>query len=168
MGVSKVFGISELNFSTIPSLFLVIRINRKKMAYIGQTRDYLLHLNAGDKVFRKAHDLRHSMTNAEKLLWDKIRNRKLHGLKFRRQHPIHFYIADFYCHEKNLIVEVDGGIHLVPSVKEHDENRNAELDRLGITVIRFTNDQIFEQLEQVLKEIIQSANGISSTLPPSP
>ncbi|MFZ4521937.1 MAG: endonuclease domain-containing protein [Bacteroidales bacterium] len=137
------------------------------MAYIGQTRDYLLHLNAKDELFHKAHDLRHSMTDAEKVLWDKIRNRKLQGLKFRRQHPIHFYIADFYCHEKKLIVEVDGGIHLDAAVKEHGENRTAELDRLGITVIRFTNEQIFEHLDNVLKEIITSANGIRSP-PPSP
>ena len=125
------------------------------MAYIGKTRDYLLHLGADEEVFRKAHDLRHPMTEAEKLLWDKIRNRKLQGLKFRRQHPIHYYIADFYCHEKRLIVEVDGGIHTDEAVKEHDENRTAELDRLGITVIRFTNEQIFGQLEQVLKEIVK-------------
>jgi very-short-patch-repair endonuclease len=138
------------------------------MAYIGQTRDYLLHLNAGIEVFRKAQDLRHPMTEAEKLLWDKIRNRKLQGLKFRRQHPIHYYIADFYCHEKKLIVEVDGGIHLDAAVKEHDENRTAELDRLGITVIRFTNEQIFEHLEQVLKEIVRSGKGLSSKSTPSP
>ncbi|MCX6305355.1 MAG: endonuclease domain-containing protein [Bacteroidetes bacterium] len=115
------------------------------MAYIGQTRDYLLHLKAKDEVFRKAHDLRHSMTDAEKLLWDKVRNRKLQGLKFRRQHTIHYYVADFYCHEKRLIVEVDGGIHLETAVKEHDVNRTAELYRLGIMVIRFTNEQIFGQ-----------------------
>ena len=138
------------------------------MAYIGQTRDYLLHLNAGDEVFRKAHDLKQSMTDAEKLLWDKIRNRKLRGLKFRRQHPIHFYIADFYCHEKKLIVEVDGGIHLDAAVKEHDENRTAELDRFRITVIRFTNEQIFKHLDKVLKEIVKSATALSSKSPPSP
>jgi very-short-patch-repair endonuclease len=138
------------------------------MAYIGQTRDYLLHLNAGDEVFRKAHDLRHRMTDAEKLLWDKIKNRKLQGLKFRRQHPIHYYIGDFYCHEKRLIVEVDGGIHLDAAVKEHDVNRTAEFDRLGITVIRFTNEQIFEHLEHVLNEIVRYALAYSRTSPPSP
>ncbi|MEI6455049.1 MAG: endonuclease domain-containing protein [bacterium] len=124
------------------------------MAYIGKTRDYLLNLNAGKEVFHKAIDLRHPMTKAEKLLWDKIRNRKLRGLKFRRQHAIHYYIADFYCHEKRLIIEVDGGIHLDAEVREHDENRTAELDRLGIAVIRFTNEQILEHLEEVLDEIV--------------
>jgi very-short-patch-repair endonuclease len=149
------------NFSTFIALFHLLRINQENMAYPGQTKDDLLHLNAGAYVFRKAHDLRHPMTDAEKLLWDKIRNRKLQGLKFRRQHPIHYYIADFYCHEKRLIVEVDGRIHLDKAVREHDEHRTAELDRLGIKVIRFTNDQIFEQLEHVLKEIVKFTQTLS-------
>ena len=138
------------------------------MAYIGRTRDYLLHLNAGEEVFRKAHELKHPMTDAERLLWDKIRNRKLHGLKFRRQHPLHYYIADFYCHEKRLIIEVDGGIHHEVNIKEHDENRTAELDRLGITIIRFTNDRIFNQLEQVLEEIVLFVKTLNQPPPPSP
>jgi very-short-patch-repair endonuclease len=138
------------------------------MVYIGKTRDYLLHLNAGQKVFNKAHDLRHPMTEAEIFLWDKIRNRKLEGLKFRRQHPIHYYIADFYCHEKRLIIEVDGGIHLVDRVREHDEKRTAELDRLGITVIRFTNEQIIDQIDQVLKEIVSFTQSTSQISSPSP
>ena len=99
---------------------------------------------------------------------DKIRNRRLHGLKFRRQHPLHYYIADFYCHEKRLIIEVDGGIHHEANIKEHDENRTAELDRLGITVIRFTNDQIFNQLEQVLEEIVSFVKTLNQPSPPSP
>jgi len=74
-------------------------------------------------------------------------------LKFRRQHPIHLYIADFYCHETRLIVEVDGGIHNTSHVKEHDENRSAELDRLGKTVIRFTNEEIIQNIEKVLEQI---------------
>jgi very-short-patch-repair endonuclease len=138
------------------------------MAYIGKTRDYLLHLNAGEEVFRKAPELKHPMTGAERLLWDKIRNRKLHGLKFRRQHPLLYYIADFYCHEKRLVIEVDGGIHFENKVKEHDQNRTAELDRLGITVIRFTNAQIFEQLAQVLEEIILFVKTLNRPSSPSP
>ena len=76
-------------------------------------------------------------------------------------------IADFYCHEKRLVIEVDGGIHVDAEVKEHDENRSAELDRLGITVIRFTNDQIFEQLEQVLEEIVLFVKTLNQPSPPS-
>ena len=93
------------------------------------------------------------MTEAEKVLWEQLKNRKCNGLKFRRQHPIHWYIADFYCHEKRLAIEVDGGIHLTSSIKENDENRSAELDRLGISVLRFTNEMVLKELEKVLQEI---------------
>ena len=124
------------------------------MALIGKTREFLLHLDASEEIFQRAHSLRHSLTEAEKILWDQLKNRRLNGLKFRRQHPIRLYIADFYCHEKRLIIELDGGIHNDPSVKEHDENRSAELDRLGITVIRFSNEQVLYIIEKVLKDII--------------
>jgi len=137
------------------------------MVFLRKTRDYLLHLEADEETFRLARILRNSMTEVEIKLWQAIKNRKISSLKFRRQHPIHYYIADFYCHEKRLIIEVDGEIHKRRSVKEHDENRSAELDRLGITVIRFTNDQVIKSLPEVLKEIER----FSSTLPtisPSP
>lgn len=93
------------------------------------------------------------MTEAEKILWNELKNRKLMGLKFRRQHPVHLYIADFFCHEKRLIIEVDGRIHDQEERKEHDLNRSAELDRLGISVIRFSNEQILNRPDQVLTEI---------------
>ena len=82
------------------------------MAFIRKTRDYLLHLGARDETFNTAHTLRSSMTEAEKVLWNELKSRKFQGLKFRRQHPIHWYIADFYCHEKRLVIEIDGGIHM--------------------------------------------------------
>ena len=107
------------------------------------------------------------MTEAEKLLWQVLKNRKLNGLKFRRQHPIHWYIADFYCHEKRLIIEVDGEVHKQRAVKEYDENRSAELDRLGISVIRFTNEQVLRSLPEVLTKI-ESATKDLPTISPSP
>jgi len=123
------------------------------MDYIGRTREFLLHLGARESIFQKALLLRHKMTKAEKTLWNELKNRKLMGLKFRRQHPIHIYIADFFCHEKKLIIEVDGGIHEETERKENDLNRSAELDRLGISVIRFSNDQVLNHLDRVLVEI---------------
>jgi very-short-patch-repair endonuclease len=106
------------------------------------------------------------MTEAETLLWQRLKNRKLNGLKFRRQHPLHLYIADFYCHEKRLVIEIDGGIHNRKHVQEHDENRSAELDRLGITIIRFTNEQVIQNIDKVLEEIISQTHIRPS--PPSP
>ena len=131
------------------------------MVYKKKTKEYLLHLDAKEDVFRSAKKLRNNTTDAEKALWDKLKNRNFHGLKFRRQHPIGRYIADFYCHEKRLVIEVDGGIHQDSSAREHDENRTAEFERFGIQVIRFRNDQVQNEIQQVLEEmgnwVIQSA-----------
>jgi very-short-patch-repair endonuclease len=135
------------------------------MVYIRKTREYLLHLGAKEEFFDTAHSLRHNMTEAERILWNELKNRKMNGLKFRRQHPIHYYIADFYCHEKKLIIEVDGGIHKDAAVEEHDENRTAELERLGIRVIRVTNEQVLNSLVEVIdtiKRSIKNDDGLSS------
>ena len=79
-----------------------------------------LHKGAIGKLYQYGRELRQSATNAEKILWEYLRNRKLEGLKFRRQHPIDKFIADFYCHEKKLVVELDGAVH--------DEKINAQND----------------------------------------
>lgn len=138
------------------------------MVFIRKTREYLLHLGAQEETFSTAHSLRKSITEAEEVLWKELKNRRLKGLKFRRQHPIHWYIADFYCHEKQLVIEIDGGIHMKATVKEHDENRSAEFDRLGINVIRFTNKQVLESLEKVLEEIIRYIENLERPISPSP
>nr|MCU4177914.1 endonuclease domain-containing protein [Marinilabiliaceae bacterium N1Y90] len=91
-----------------------------------------LYYGASQEIKSRAKLLRKDITLPEKLLWNKLRDRQLAGLKFRRQHPIDLFIADFYCHEKRLVVEVDGEIHEYQ--KEYDEGRTAELERLGITV----------------------------------
>ena len=123
------------------------------MAFLGKTIDYILHLNADEGTFKTAHRLRKNLTEAEKLLWAELRNRKIMGLKFRRQHPLHYYIADFYCHEQRLVIEIDGEIHMQEKQKEHDENRTAELDRFGIRVIRFTNEQVINSMGEVIQTI---------------
>jgi very-short-patch-repair endonuclease len=74
-------------------------------------------------------------------------------LKFRRQHPVSRFIVDFYCHEKRLVVEVDGSIHEVLEVKERDEGREEELKNLGLTIIRFTNEEIETDIENALKKL---------------
>jgi very-short-patch-repair endonuclease len=128
------------------------------MVFIRKTKEYSLHLDANEETFHNASSLRKNMTEAEELLWKELKSRKMNGLKFRRQHPIHFYIADFYCNEKKLIIEVDGGIHNVKDIKEHDNNRSAEFDRLGIRVIRVTNESVLNSLSDVLEIIKQSTN----------
>jgi very-short-patch-repair endonuclease len=70
-----------------------------------------LHKYATPKIYGNAKTLRQTETEAEKLLWQQLRSKKFNGLKFRRQHPIDKWIADFYCHEKKLIIELDGAVH---------------------------------------------------------
>lgn len=92
------------------------------------------------------------MTPAESVLWGYLKGSQL-GCKFRRQHPISVFIADFYCHQHKLILEIDGSIHLEPEVLQNDIERQALLESLGYKILRFTNDQIFKSLESVLSTI---------------
>jgi len=107
---------------------------------------------ASHLIFQNAERLRYNMTSAETLLWGYLKGSQL-GCRFRRQHPISMYIADFYCHKYNLIIEVDGSIHLEPEVLSNDIEREAHLTTLGYKVLRFTNDQLFKNIQQVLTTI---------------
>src|SRR5688572_18594340 len=112
----------------------------------GQSVSYEMH--------ERAKKLRRAMTPAEKILWKEVRTNKLNGLHFRRQQIIHGYFADFYCHQHELIVEVDGGIHEMQ--KEYDADREAFLISLGFRIIRFTNDEIRDNLKDVLQKIAEA------------
>lgn len=109
--------------------------------------------NAAPVTIGKARGLRQEMTPAEKKLWECLRNRKFNGLKFRRQHPIDRYIVDFICMEKLLVVEVDGGIHQVTGQKEYDNERTRDLEGYGLKVIRFSNEEVMDNVFDVLKKI---------------
>ncbi|HYO12984.1 MAG TPA: endonuclease domain-containing protein [Thermoanaerobaculia bacterium] len=111
----------------------------------------------GTKRRVRNRELRREQTLSETILWELLRDRQLVELKFRRQHPIGPYIADFCCHEVRLIVEVDGGVHQDPSQAAHDVNRDANLAALGYTVLRFTNDQVFKDPYAVLCRITEVA-----------
>ena len=112
-----------------------------------------LFFGASPEIQKRAADLRKSMTLAEKALWDKLKDRSVFKHKFRRQHPIEKFIVDFYCHRLQLAIEVDGDIHDGLEAKEHDENRTFELNELGITVMRFSNDEVISAMEKVLERI---------------
>ena len=104
------------------------------------------------RLRERSQQLRKEMTVAEKFLWSKIQSKKL-GNWFYRQKPIGIYIADFYCHKAKLAVEVDGGQHLFPEALEYDRLRGEYMREIGITVIRFTNEQVLTKIEEVLKRI---------------
>ena len=126
------------------------------------------HFEANQQIFENAKSLRKEMTPAEKELWEALRNRKLNNLKFRRQHPLKDYVADFYCHEKCLAVEVDGNIHNEADHKLYDTDRTFILNDLGITVIRFRNERILKNIDEVLSEIQALAEKLPHPHTPSP
>lgn len=96
--------------------------------------------------------LRHSLTPAEATLWRALKGRQVYGLKFRRQHSVGPYILDFYCPELKLAIELDGESHMMR--EEYDDRRTDNLFRMaGITVLRFENRVVFENLEQIIAEI---------------
>ena len=97
--------------------------------------------------------LRVEGTEAEAALWQLLRNRKLIGSKFRRQVPIGRYVADFYCHERKLIVELDGGIHSDADQQLHDQNRDTFLLSLGLRVLRLSNEEALGAPEKILDQI---------------
>ena len=117
-----------------------------------------IFFGATPKGFENARVLRQKSTNAESRLWEQLRNRKLNGFKFRRQHPIQNYIADFYCCDKKLVIEVDGAYHHDPEIMENDLIRTKELNDLGVRVIRFTNEQVIDEMYFVLESILTVIN----------
>jgi len=99
--------------------------------------------------------MRNKPTEAERLLWNVLSNKKLDGYKFRRQHIIGNYIVDFICLKTNLIIEIDGSIHQLPENKTSDKERTKWLEHEGYRVIRFTNTEVLSNLDKVLEEIKQ-------------
>jgi very-short-patch-repair endonuclease len=103
--------------------------------------------------------LRTASTDAERLLWHHLRNRQLAGFKFRRQHPIGPFFADFACLEAGLIVELDGGQHFEAEVAERDQRRTAALTGAGFEVMRFDNRQVLLETDAVLSSILMRLQG---------
>lgn len=103
-------------------------------------------------IQHRAKELRQAETPAEKMLWARLRNRQLGGFKFRRQHPLGPFIADFYCAECRLVVELDGSIH--DSQKAEDEQRTRQFEEFNYRVIRFSNEEILSNIESALQKIL--------------
>ena len=100
-----------------------------------------------------ARHLRHEATDAESLLWKCLRNRRVNGRKFRRQHPIKPYVLDFFCADLNLAIELDGGQHNEARGKQHDRVRDQFLTQRGIRTLRFTNRDMLTATDAVLNVI---------------
>lgn len=107
-------------------------------------------------VVELARKPRRRQSTAEEMLWACLRDRHLAGSKFRRQHPLGRYIADFYCHEAGLVIELQGDIHQNPTQIEYDAIRQNILEEAGIQFLIFHNDDVSQSLEIVLTQILDS------------
>ena len=118
------------------------------------------------KIRKHAQDLRHNMTESEKLLWKELRGRKLSGYKFLRQHPIlysgnlirfNYFVADFYCDAKKTVIELDGPVH--DTSKEYDLFRDSELQENGLHILRIRNEEL-NDIDQTIEKILAFLNSI--------
>jgi cyclase len=111
-----------------------------------------MFIGASHLIFENAKQLRKNMTEAEKLLWTYLK-KDINGFKFRRQHPLGIYIADFYCHKAALVIELDGGIHDNEEIKRNDIERQQWLEQQRLIIVRFENKEVFSNINTVLKKI---------------
>ena len=117
-----------------------------------------MHYGAKRKLFLSARNMRENPTKAEQKLWNALSDKKLDGYKFRRQHPLGPFIADFYCHKSKLVIEVDDGYHKEKEQQRYDKQRTKLIQEVNIHELRFTNEQVLHQLEKVLEEIKNKLN----------
>ncbi|MFZ4544673.1 MAG: endonuclease domain-containing protein [Saprospiraceae bacterium] len=113
-----------------------------------------MHRGAPPRIFQYAYKNRCSATEAEEKLWEVLRNKKLAGAKFRRQHAFGHFVLDFYCHSAMLSIEVDGDYHFNPKQVELDNCRTKFIEETGIKVIRFKNEDILNELDEVVSAIL--------------
>ena len=118
-----------------------------------------------DKILEsRRRDLRVKQTEAEKILWQKLRSRQINGFKFFRQYSIGKYIADFYCSELRLVIELDGSHHYEENVFEYDKIREEFMKSLDIQTIRFNNLDVFKSLDEVMERVYFEVRKSSNSL----
>jgi very-short-patch-repair endonuclease len=128
-----------------------------------------MHLNNLPYLLEKRRKLRNNLTPAEALLWTKLQRSKLKGRKFRRQHSFGNFILDFYCPSEKLAIELDGAGHFTQKGIQYDQDRTNFLNEYRIKVIRFENQQVLQNMQQVLKEIKSHfKTRTKCKVPPSP
>ncbi|MFI8377346.1 vitamin B12 dependent-methionine synthase activation domain-containing protein [Leeuwenhoekiella sp. NPDC079379] len=177
--VGDLFGSGKM---FLPQVVKSARVMKKAVAYLlpyieeEKLKNSAPQPPMGEQYWRTADPLLYSLlkeyaqgmrynnpTDAEKVLWEHLSNKKLQGYKFRRQHIIGRYIADFVCLKERLIIEIDGLIHQLPQNKENDHVRTEWLEEQGFKVIRFSNKEVLENTEAVLESILQK---ITTKTPP--
>jgi very-short-patch-repair endonuclease len=131
----------------------------------GLSVEYPMYYGAKASIFKLAKELRKTQTEAEKILWSKLNKNQVLGLQFRRQHPIDKFIADFFCPKIKLIIEIDGSIHDIPEHHNHDLGRTDILNDFGITVVRFSNEQIITEIDYTVNQIEKISEKLINELP---
>jgi very-short-patch-repair endonuclease len=121
-----------------------------------------MYYGAKSELFRLALRMRINPTEAERVLWKQLKNFRKEGCVFRRQHPIDFFIADFYCHKIKLVIEVDGEVHFKEENILYDDSRSGELERYGIKVKRYRNEEIINDINTVIRDIKLTINQLAS------
>ena len=115
------------------------------------------------KRITRARDLRRTATEAERIAWRLLRSLRSRGLKFRRQHPIGSWIADFCCPQRGLVVELDGSVHGQPSQARRDTQRDKALKQAGYTVLRLPNGIVFEDPEAFVRKVLERAEALPNS-----
>ena len=116
---------------------------------------------AKKNIFIRAVELRKNMTLAEQVLWKELKKKETFKVRFKSQHPIDIFVVDFYCHKYKLVIEVDGDIHLREEVKERDDCRSHDIEKLGIKILRFTNKEVLGNIDEVKQRILQEISSLS-------
>lgn len=107
-----------------------------------------------------ARYMRQNPTPAERTLWRRLRAKQVGGFRFRRQHPIGRFIADFYCAAARLVIEIDGSIHDATEQREYDAARQAHLEEVGLRVLRFSNAEVINETDVVVEVIVEAVDDI--------
>ena len=113
-----------------------------------------MYYGAAMALFKFAEKMRYAPTEGEKAMWKILREEPFSEYKFRRQHPVKTFIADFYSHRLQMVVEIDGGYHLDKHQKEYDDFRDEDMAAINIAVIRFTNESVIQKPESVSKRLL--------------
>jgi very-short-patch-repair endonuclease len=117
------------------------------------------------KLKERSRHLRKPMTDAEVVLWSKLRMKQLKGFQFFRQKPIGGYIADFFCMKAKLVIEIDGGQHFSDDIADYDRSRDERLKSLGLKVLRFTNTEVLKNINGVIDIVLDNLKAKSPLVP---
>ncbi len=141
-----------------------MRINFLNHVFYSPSGDGGMYYGTTPYVFQRAAELRNTMTPAEASLWKSLHINEW-KLKFRRQHPIANYVVDFYCHSLKLVIEIDGDVHDKEDVKKKDTEREQFLKNLGLTVLRFKNEEVYKNRQQLLNKIGETISLLNTNVP---